>query len=115
MNEDISGLNQRVALLRKHIREWKANNQLEVQARQEIYARHQKHKNDASSTTPLSEWLQIITAYEVEMSDLAEGNYVRQDSIRSRQDQQITELEGQIKATRSRQGGSRHIQGISAT
>ncbi|SFF33934.1 hypothetical protein [Spirosoma endophyticum] len=109
MDEDVSGMNQRVALLRKHIREWKANNQLEVQALQAIYARHQKHKNDASSTTSPSEWLQIITDYEVELSNLSEGNYVQQDSIRVRQDQQITDLEVQIKATRSRKRGNTHI------
>ena len=95
-------VDQRLALLRTHVQEWKDNARQEAQARNELVSKHQSEKDQVHRRGNALEWANHLTLYGERLTNLASINEQRRQVMKSRQEQETADLEEHINQERSR-------------
>ena len=102
MNQSEEWVDQRLALLRTHVREWKDNASQEAQARKELASKHQTEKEQVRQRGNALEWANCLTLHGERIINLALANDERRRFMKSRQEQETAALEERINQERSR-------------
>jgi hypothetical protein len=97
MNQETEWVQQRIALLRRHLREWKVNTALEVQARKVVIDRYREEKAHVSSKANPLKWAEMVAQHTQELTNLSTTKIQQRGLFKSRQSQESAELETQIK------------------
>ena len=92
--------NQRLALLRKHVQEWKNHTLQEAQARNELVSKHQAEKDHIRQKSNPLEWANYLTLHVKRLTSLSIDGQQRWHTMRTRQEQETADLEERISAER---------------
>ena len=98
MNQPEEWTNQRIALLRSHVQEWKDKAVRETQARNELVAEQQVEKDNLRPKANAVKWAHCITRQVQRLTDLASANQQQTQLLRMRQQQETDDLEALIQA-----------------
>ena len=100
MNQSDERTNQRLALLRSHVQEWKNHTLQEAQTRNDLISKHQAEKDQRQKLTAL-EWINYLTLYVERLTNLSIDGQRRWHIMRIRQEQETADLEERISRERN--------------
>ena len=100
MSQSEEWTNQRLALLRNHVQEWKNHTFQEVQARNDLVSKHQAERDQIQQKSTTLQWANYLVLHVERLTNLSIDGQQRWRTMRTRQEQETADLEERISAER---------------